>query len=179
MKKIHPGQAVIALMLFFLCSCSAYYFPHVYDGPQKTIYTPTWSNRTNKLGLDSKIYQALSRWFLKSGSINLTKKKESADLILAGEIVSINLPSISWDGESNATDIKVRLGVRYVLKDLTTGEILWEMPNQLWTEDYPSQTVNATIEDEALDEIIEDLSESIYLGTLQRLRKQDKTSTKQ
>ncbi|WP_028584470.1 LPS assembly lipoprotein LptE [Desulfogranum mediterraneum] len=171
------GLAVIALLVLCLCSCSAYYFPHVYDGPSRVIYMPTWENRTNKLGLDAQIYQSLSRWFLKSESINLTKDRGAADLIMAGEIVSISLPSISWDGQSNATDIKVRLGVRYVLKDLQSGEILWEVPQQLWTEDYPAQTPNATIEDETLATIVDDLSESIYLGTLKKIRRQNSQTT--
>lgn len=173
MKIKTQGLAAIVFITFCLCSCSAYYFPHIYEGPSQVIYAPTWKNRTNKLGLDSQIYQTLSRWFLKSDSITLTKDKAKADLILAGEIVSISLPSISWDGQSNATDIKVRLGVRYVVKDLKTGEILWEVPEQLWTEDYPSETLNATIEEEALATIVDDLSESIYLGTLKRLRQKN------
>ena len=172
--KIKPqGLAAIVFITFCLCSCSAYYFPHIYEGPSQVIYAPTWKNRTSKLGLDSKIYQSLSRWFLKSDSITMTKDKAKADLVLAGEIVSISLPSISWDGQSNATDIKVRLGVRYVVKDLKTGTILWEVPDQLWTEDYPSTTVNATIEEEALETIVDDLSEAIYLGVLKRLRQKN------
>lgn len=172
-KNVNRGLAVILLFLLCLTGCSAYYFPHVYDGPERVIYAPTWPNRTNRLGLDSEIYQSLSRWFLKSDAITLTKDKTKADLILAGEVVSISLPSISWDGQSNATDIKVRLGVRYVLKDLESGEIIWEVPNQLWTEDYPSQTLNATIEEETLESIVDDLSEAIYLGTLKRIRRQN------
>jgi hypothetical protein len=158
------------LVTILFCSCSAYYFPHVYDGPQQTIYMPTWKNRTNKLGLDAQIYQELSRWFLKSESLTLTKDSSKADLVLAGEITSINLPSVSWEVQSNATDIKVRLQVRYVLKDLENGNILWEVPSQQWTEDYPAQTPNAAIEEETLEEIVTDLSESIYLGTLKRIR---------
>lgn len=173
MIKTTKGWITAIVSLFLLCGCGAYYFPHIYDGPSKSIYTPTWNNRTNKLGLDSDIYQTLSRWFQKSEAITLTKDRENADLILAGEIKSISLPSISWDGESDATDIKVRLTVRYVLKDLESGAILWEVPNQIWTEDYPSETVNATIEDEALDEIVDDLAESIYLGVLKQIRKQN------
>ncbi len=176
MKFKHRGIYLVLLLALTLCSCSAYYFPHIYDGPQQAIYMPTWKNRTNKLGLDAKIYQNLSRWFLKSESITLTKDQSKADLIIAGEIMSINLPSVSWDGESNATDIKVRLTVRYVLKDLKSGKILWEVPNQQWTEDYPAQTPNATIEEEALMEIVDDLSESIYLGTLKRIREKHKQS---
>ena len=167
------------LLTLLFCSCSAYYFPHIYDGPQQIVYMPTWKNRTNKLGLDSQIYQELSRWFLKSESITLTKDKGKADMVLAGEIVSINLPSVSWDGQSNATDIKVRLNVRYVLKDLETGKILWEVPNQQWTEDYPADTVSAAIEEETLAEIVTDLSEAIYLGTLKRIREKHQQSPNQ
>ncbi|WP_028579187.1 LPS assembly lipoprotein LptE [Desulfogranum japonicum] len=172
---IHRLQiCLFALITLCLTSCSAYYFPHVYHGPERTIYMPTWQNRTNKLGLDAKIYQELSRWFRKADSVNLTKDRESADLILAGEINYIELPSVSWDGSGSATDVKVRLGVRYVLKDIQSGEILWEKPKEIWTEDYTSSTINAAVEDEALDEIVSDLSESIYLGILKRLRDQDK-----
>jgi len=44
------------------------------------------------------------------------KGKKGSDLILAGEITSIDLPSIAWDGDSRATEVKVKLVVRYILK---------------------------------------------------------------
>ncbi len=172
MDKKKFGVLLVIIAGLLLGGCG-YYFPHVYDGPTKNIYMAKWKNRTNKLGLDAKIYQSLSRWFQKSEAINLTKKKEGADLILAGEIVYIDLPSIAWDGNSSTTDVKVKLGLRYVLKDIDSGEILWEIPRKVWTEDYPSQTVNATIEEEALSQIIDDLSEYIYLGTLKKIRSQN------
>ncbi|PID72260.1 MAG: hypothetical protein CSA31_02690 [Desulfobulbus propionicus] len=178
MIKKTKGWVAVGVTLLFLCGCSAYYFPHVYDGPHKSIYAPTWKNRTNKLGLDADIYQTLSGWFQKSAAITLTKHKENADIILAGEIISISLPSISWDGESNAKDIKVRLTVRYVLKDVQSGAIVWEVPRQTWTENYNASTVNATREDQALDKIVDDLAEAIYLGVLKQLRKQNRMPQK-
>jgi len=150
-----------------------YYFPHVYEGPAKTIYMPNWKNRTSQLGLDSKIYQSLSRWFQKSTSIRLTKDKSEADLILAGEIIDIDLPSVSWDRNARATEVKVKLQVRYVLKDIKSDEILWEVPRELWTEDYGTGRFSLNIaenEQEALLQILKDMSERIYLGTLDRLR---------
>ncbi len=172
--SLYIGVVFLALISW---GCSNYYFPHIYDGPAKSIYMPSWKNRTNKLGLDRQIYRNVSRWFQKTESIILTKEKDKADLILAGEIVSIKLPSVSWDSESNATDIKVKLRLRYVLKDLKSGEILWEVPSQIWTENYPAQVPNATIEEEALQLIVDDLAESIYLGTLKRIREQNKAAT--
>ncbi|MFZ5796961.1 MAG: LPS assembly lipoprotein LptE [Desulfobulbaceae bacterium] len=172
-------STIIFLILAGLAVISGgcgYYFPHVYEGPVKTIYMPNWKNRTSQLGLDSKIYQQLSRWFQKSRSIKMTKERSEADLILAGEIIDIDLPSISWDQSARATEVKVRLQVRYVLKDIKTDEILWEVPRELWTEDYSTgrYSVNmADNEQKALAEILKDMSERIYLGTLEKLRAQN------
>ena len=69
----------------------------------------------------------------------------------------------------------MRLGLRYVLKDLKNGEILWEVPKDLWTEDFDTLNQSADSEDEALKQIIDDVSEKIYLGTLKKLREQNKT----
>lgn len=172
MQKIKPVFTV--LLLIILVSGCVYYFPHVYDGPTKKVYMQTWKNRTSNLGLDTDIYQSLSRWFQRSKSIILTKDRTDADLILAGEIISIVLPSVAWDASSRATEVKVRLEVRYILKDLKTDAILWEIPRQLWTEEYSTlggADAMSDNEQAALDQITEDLSEHIYLGTLEKLRK--------
>jgi len=168
---------VLLFSMSLLLGGCGYYFPSVYDGPARTIYMPEWKNKTNKLGIDITLYKTLSGWFQKSQAIILTKNKDKADLILAGEIVSIDLPSISWGGDRVTTDVKIKLGVRYILKDLKTGKVLWEVPNELWTEDYPSQTLSSAAENKALTTIIDDLSERIYLGTLNKLRRQNMSPT--
>ena len=168
-----PGLLVIFCLIFLLGGCG-YYFPHIYDGPEKSVYMPNWKNRTDKLGIDAVMYQSLSLWFQKSKAIRITKKKEDADLILAGEITFIDLPSVAWNGNARATDIKVKLGLRYVLKDLKTGKILWEVPNDLWTEDFNTLNQESQTEDDALKQILDDVSEKIYLGTLDKLRKENR-----
>ncbi len=168
-----PFSLLVIFCLISLLGGCGYYFPHIYDGPEKTVYMPNWKNRTDKLDIDAVMYQSLSIWFQKSKAIRITKKKESADLILAGEITYIDLPSVAWNSNARATDIKVELGLRYVLKDLKNGEILWEVPNDLWTEDFNTLNQTADSENEALKQIIDDISEKIYLGTLEKLRKQN------
>lgn len=175
MRLLKPVFPVLLFFTLLIGGC-VYYFPHVYDGPTKKIYMPSWKNRTSNLELDTKIYQSLASWFQKSQSIILTKNKDEADLILAGEITSIYLPGISWNADSRATEARVRLEVRYILKDLKTNEILWEVPNELWTEEYSTlggSTTMADNEKKALDKIRDDLSERIYLGILEKLRKQN------
>jgi hypothetical protein len=137
---------------------------------------PSWHNRTSELGLDAKIYQSLASWFRKSEAITLTKEKSGADLILAGEVVSINLPSVSWTGDARTSEVKVELVVRYILKDLANDKILWEVPSETWTEAYKTQGSSASVaedEQDAVRQIIDDLSEKIYLGALNKLRRQN------
>jgi len=171
LKTGRNGWGLVLLCLLVLNGCG-YYFPHVYEGAHRVIYMPTWHNRTNKLELDMKIYQSLSRWFQKSEAVDLTKEKSGADLALTGEILSIDLPSVSWNTVSEVTGTKVNLHVRFALKDLRSGKVLWEVPNKLYTADYSVQLAAVAAEDEALTKIIDDLSEDIYLGALNKIRKQ-------
>jgi len=161
-------------LIFLLGGCGGYYFPNIYDGPEKNVYMPNWKNRTDKLGIDNQMYQSLSKWFQKSQSIKITKDKKNADLILAGEISYIDIPSVAWDGNARATGTKVKLILRYVLKDLQNNSILWEVPHDVWTEDVSTIKESADTEEEALKVIIDEVSEKIYLGTLDKLRKQNK-----
>ena len=171
-------KTVCRLFSFFIAACilvsCGYHNPNVYNGPHKVIYITEWKNNTSELGLDTKIYRSLTRWFQNSGSISTVREKTGADLILAGEIVSIELPSLSYGADNFATEVKVRLRVRYVLKDLHTNKILMEVPDQVWIEDYlisSNSAVNQDNERRALETIIEDLSQRIYQRTVSKLPK--------
>ncbi len=171
-KKLLIPFILVAGMI--LASCG-YHNPYVYSGPERNLYITNWHNRTNDLLLDAKIYQSLTRWYQKSGSIQVTKQKEGAQLILAGEIVSIDLPSLTYGIGNNATEVRVLLTVRYILKDIESGKVLMEVGNEVWSEEYPvssSSSSNADNERAALDTIIEDLSEKIYIKSLSILSKE-------
>lgn len=176
-KQLKTAKRFIpfALVIFFLLTSCGYHNPYVYTGPDRQLYITNWQNRTNDLLLDAKIYQSLVRWYQKSGHITVTKEKTGAHLILAGEIISIDLPSLSYGVNNNATEVKVLLTVRYILKDIETGEVLLEVPRETWTEEYAvgaSSSASADNEREALAIIIDDLSEKIYLKTLTKLSRQ-------
>ncbi|MEN8199232.1 MAG: LptE family protein [Thermodesulfobacteriota bacterium] len=171
-KRLIP---FVILVGFILASCG-YHNPYVYTGPDRNLYITTWHNRTNELLLDAKIYQSLVRWYQKSGAIKVTKQKEGADLILAGEIMSIDLPSLSYGVGNAATEVKIILNVRYILKDLASGEVVMEVGKEEWTEPYKvgaSSTESSDNEKEALATIIDDLSEKIYIKTLDILSQQE------
>lgn len=161
-----------ALLLLVIASCG-YHNPNIYTGPEKVIYLQNWKNRTSELGLDSSLYQSLVRWYQNSGSISITKSKEGAHLVLAGEIVSMSLPSLSYGSGNSATEVKIRLQVRYVMKDIATDTILFEQPGETWSENYltgGSTADTKASQRKALARIIDDLSQRIYQKTVTRMQ---------
>ena len=158
--------------MLVLTACG-YHNPNIYSGPKKVIYLQNWKNRTSELGLDSSMYRSLVRWYQNSGSISITKDREGADLILAGEIVSISLPSLSYGSDNSATEVKIWLKVRYVMKDLSTDTIIFEQPGETWSENYLTGGSTADTkanQRKALETIVDDLSEKIYQKTIARMQ---------
>lgn len=162
---------IVVACIFAACG---YHNPNIYNGPQKSIFITEWKNRTSELGLDAKIYRSLTRWFQKSGSISTVREKAGADLVLAGEIVSLQLPSLAYGANNLTTQVKVQLRIRYIVKDIATNKILLEVADQTWTEDYlvsSNATANLDNEARALDSIIDDMSQKIYQRTIAQLQK--------
>ncbi len=171
LKLFVRGLLVFLVTSLFLVSCG-YRNPYVYSGPDKSIYLPTWKNRTNLLQLDSKIYQSLIKWYQKSGSLQITKTKEGADYILAGEILSYDIPSLTFGTNNNTSQVNFTLTVRYVFKDLKTDIVLLEEPKQVWTEEYQVTTNSSETRDNAdaaLEIIIDELSQKIYQKSLLKI----------
>lgn len=160
------------LLLLFLTGCG-YHNPNIYNGPDQVIFLNNWKNRTNDLSLDARFYQNLYRWYQRSGSITVTRDKEVADLVLAGEVISISLPSRSYDSSNSATEVRVSIKVRYVLQDRATGAILVEQPSETWSETYlvgTTTSITNTNQQEAITTIVDDISEGIYQKTLKVLK---------
>ena len=171
MKTTLRLSSLFLLTALILTGCG-YHNPYVYTGPEKSIYVTHWKNRTNALQLDSRIYQSLTHWFQKSSSLKVSKEKAGADLILAGEIISIQLPSLSYGSGNSTAEVKVILTVRYILKEIKTDKVLLEVPGETWTEySRISSSSTATLDNEerALKTIIDNLSEKIYIKALGQL----------
>ncbi|MFH0781052.1 MAG: LptE family protein [Pseudomonadota bacterium] len=157
------------IVIACVIAACGYRNPNIYNGPHKNIYITEWKNRTSELSLDAKLYRSMTSWFQKSSSISTVRQKEGADLILAGEVVSLELPSLSYGANSITSEVKVRLRVRYIVKEIATNNILLEIPDQTWEESYISSTNSSTNMDnetKALDKIIEDMSQKIYQRTI-------------
>jgi len=113
---------VLGLFLFFGC---AYTPVEILPKHIKTIAVPTLINKTARYGIESKLTDAVIEEFIRDGHLSISKKEE-ADAILTGEIVTYVLEPLSYDATEVVEQYKLWVVVNLSFRDLTTEEVLWE-----------------------------------------------------
>ena len=169
----HPAlfYAILLLLSLTLSSCG-YRNPYVkkttQSSPAKTILLTTWQNRTNELGLESVYFRLFNAWFKNSSRINVVFDEEQADLKLNGEISAIDLPGLFYGPSEEALEIKLKLTVRFTLRDNRSNSILWQEKHYIFYEPFiidPSGEKAEFNKQRALLRIGDELAELIYLRT--------------
>ncbi len=160
--------SLLLLLLPILTSCG-YRIP--YSNTTQVIALRDWNNRTNELQITADISDRLAEWYQKTSMVTTNGNTKTADLVLSGEVVSIDRPALSYKNNV-ASQIKVRLKLRYVLKDLHSEKILIEEPGRTWIQTYLTAGDAAQTRANyhaAIDEIVEKLCEEIYQRTVMAL----------
>ena len=154
-----------------LAGCG-YYNPYVDsqegDSAWKTLHITTWENQTNELGLESIYFRLFNAWFKNSSKINVIQDADQADLKLTGEIASIDLPGLFYDKFDEALEIKIKLTVRFALRDNKNDHILWRERNFIIYEPFiidPDPGKTKSNRRRALLKIGNEIAELIYLRT--------------
>ncbi len=168
-------------LLLYITTCLAlfgcgYHHPLAdkdeYKGAPTTVYIDIWPNRTNEVGLETTIFKSLSSWFRKTPHIKHTQDKEKADYTLQGEIVSINVPGLSFGQFETEQEENAVLTIQYSLMKTEDNKIVWDTTKRVFEEEYvieddaPRTRNNRT---EALAVIADDLSELIYFRMIRTL----------
>ena len=166
-------------LLVFSCLATngcGYRNPYVQKGvageEAKVVFLAIWPNRTNELGLETKIYRNLVSWFNKSPNIKLTRNKQEADYLLTGEIRAVNVPALSYGQFDQALEVNVILTVSYRLEEQASDTVLFQHTDLVFSEaaQVGSDAVSARInKNKALAIINDDLAERVYLGTVSSL----------
>jgi len=115
---------IIGMTVFFFSGC-AYTPVEILPKHIKTIAVPTFINRTARYGIESKLTDAVIEEFIRDGHLSIVKKQE-ADAILTGEIVTYVLEPLSYDATEVVEQYKLWVVVNLSFKDSTTGQVLWE-----------------------------------------------------
>jgi Lipopolysaccharide-assembly len=160
------------LLLALAISSCGYSNPYVKKNtqgtPTKTILITTWQNRTNELGLESVYFRLFNAWFKNSSKIAVVFNEDQADLKLTGEISAIDLPGLFYDPSEEALEIKLKLTVRFTLRDNRNNSVLWQEKQYTFYEPFiidPSGEKAEFNKQRALLRIGDEIAELIYLRT--------------
>jgi hypothetical protein len=161
----------LLIISFFLTGCG-YHNPYIEKEDtqkiSKNLHITTWDNRTNELGLESVYFRILNAWFKNSSRINVTSIADQADLKLTGEIASIELPGLFYDDLDEAVEIKIKLAVRFTLRDSISGNVLWQERDYILYEPFiidPVAEITKQNKKRALLRMGDEIAELIYLRT--------------
>ena len=161
-------------LLFLLISLGGCGYRNPYVAGQesptswKTLHITTWENRTNELGLESIYFRLFNAWFKNSSKINVIQDRDQADLSLNGEIIAIDLPGLFYDKFDEALEIKIKLTVRFDLRDNKNDHILWRERRYIVYEPFvidPDPGKTKSNRRRALLKIGDEIAELIYLRT--------------
>jgi len=166
---------VLGLFLFFGC---AYTPVEILPKHIKTIAVPTLINKTARYGIESKLTDAVIEEFIRDGHLSISKKEE-ADAILTGEIVTYVLEPLSYDATEVVEQYKLWVVVNLSFRDLTTEEVLWEEKRESIDGNliggiegdvryYVTPKAGRTVEteEEAQDRLVVDLADRIVRRTV-------------
>lgn len=133
--------------------------------PWRTIYVSVWKNPTSDIRFGEILAEALRERIELAGDLRLAPPEE-ADLILRGEILSLQVGGLSYDEYTQTLERRVSVWARAEVVD-RTGRVVWRNGNIYRYEDYPVVKEIAGEEVDpgreiALRKISRDLAEIIY-----------------
>jgi len=140
----------------------------------KTIYISPFANRVDitsdanagnrykiyKPLLETDITKSVTSKFLIDGNLRPVKK-ESADLILKGELVDYRRDALSYNNDNDAEQYRINLVVDLSLWDNKENRLIWEEKSFTGETDYFASGVSAKSETSAVNDAIADLSRRI------------------
>jgi hypothetical protein len=172
-----PILIIVMLGVFLLFGC-AHTLVEILPEHIKTVAVPTFVNKTPIYGMESKLTDAVVEEFLRDGHLSIAKKEE-ADALLIGEIVTYVLEPLSYDVNEVVEQYKLWVVVNLSFRDLTTGEVLWEEKRESIHGNLvggiegdvryyvtPQAGSNVETEDEAQDRLVVELADHIVLRTV-------------
>jgi hypothetical protein len=176
MKNRVISLAVVMAIVCLLGGCGYRILPRPVansSGSEKfRLYAPQWENRTNELGLESSLNDALVNWFTESGHFAISQQRENADYVLNGEVISTEHPGSSYGAFDQATGLKAVIKVSYSLSDAHSGAVIFKEPLYVGETTYlvgADAVQTLALRKQALASMADEIGEEVYIRLLTTL----------
>jgi hypothetical protein len=130
-----PGRWFI-LVLLFVMGCG--YRPigaEPVGGTMQVLAVPLFTNRSTEVGLEAVLANALINAFAQTKAVKVTPYEAGADLVLEGQVHSVDNTSVAYNSVTQSTVRRVTVRVDLALKKQDNGKIIWK-DTQILQEDY-------------------------------------------
>ncbi|MDP8215331.1 MAG: LptE family protein [Candidatus Euphemobacter frigidus] len=117
--------AIVSGIFLTTAGCGSYRLGTTLPPHLRTVYVPTFENKTYQTGLDVDLTDAVITRFRQDGNLRPVAEAE-ADTVLLGEITGWERRVLGYTGEDEnvVEEYRLYIIVMITLKDRTSGEIL-------------------------------------------------------
>jgi hypothetical protein len=138
-------------------------------GDGRTIAVPTFSNVTTTYRVEQRLSESLRRELVQRTRYKVVSG-DSGDVLVSGEVLSYGAsPSTIISGRASSYIISV--GVRIVVTDTRSGEILYQNPNMRFQENFemaPNSVQFVPEEPAAVDRVAATFAASLVASLINR-----------
>ncbi len=127
----------LLVALFFLAGCG--YTPLRKDGApfdERSIQVATFANSSHYPEVEGRLRQALSK---ELAFLPITLGEDGADLLLDGDVESLNLESVSFSGQDKVLIYRIQLTVLARVIEGKSGKVIWKA-REIVREEYPANS---------------------------------------
>ncbi|MFP3867841.1 MAG: LPS assembly lipoprotein LptE [Desulfobacteraceae bacterium] len=93
---------------------------------QPKLAIPLFTNRSNEVGLEAIFANALIGTFSQSKAAQVTTKENQADLILQGDVTTVENRSLAYRDIDRSLVRRVSISIDFVLKERQSGKVIWK-----------------------------------------------------
>ena len=91
----------------------------------KRIHVPIFANNTLEQGIGFRVTDSIRNVILNDGRVALAASLQDADAVLEGRVLQFRQRAIGFNREDRAQEVRLRMSMKVVLRDLALDRILF------------------------------------------------------
>ena len=153
----------LVILSVLLTGCASYQLGSMLPDDIKTVYVPTFVNKTSEPMIETEATQAAIREIQKDGSLKVVGTPEEADTLLIVTLLDYQLTPLKYDTNLNTTvdQYRMTLTAQVVLTRRTTDKVVSQNPRVQGETDFPIAGDFTTSKKRGLPNVAEDLAHNI------------------
>ena len=153
----------VLMFSFLLMGCASYQLGSMLPDDIKTVYVPTFVNKTQEPMIETEATQAAIQEIQKDGSLKVVRAIEDADTILTVTLTDYELTPLKYDRDLDTTADMYRLTLtaQIVLTRRATNKVVSESPSVQGEADFDIAGDFTTSKKRGLPDAAEDLAHNI------------------